>query len=55
MIGGLAAQRMDSFDAACAAVWLHSDAAERFGPGLTSDDLYNVLPKALFEQWSIEN
>lgn len=55
MIGGLAAQRMDSFDAACAAVWLHSDAAERFGPGLTSDDLYDVLPKALFQQWSIGN
>jgi NAD(P)H-hydrate repair Nnr-like enzyme with NAD(P)H-hydrate dehydratase domain len=51
MIGGLAAQRMDSFDAACAAVWLQSDAAERFGPGLTSDDLYDVLPKALLEQW----
>jgi hydroxyethylthiazole kinase-like uncharacterized protein yjeF len=47
MIGGLAAQRMDSFDAACAAVWIHSDAAQRFGPGLTSDDLGAVLPKAL--------
>lgn len=47
MIGGLAAQRMDSFDAACAAVWLHSDAAHSFGPGLTSDDLPDCLPKVL--------
>ena len=51
MIGGLAAQRMDSFDAACAAVWIHSDAAERFGPGLTSDDLGDVLPKVLASLW----
>ena len=51
MIGGLAAQRMDSFDAACAAVWIHSDAAARFGPGLTSDDLSDVLPKVLSSLW----
>ena len=47
MIGGLAAQRMESFEAACAAVWIHSDAAERFGPGLIADDLGEMLPRAL--------
>lgn len=47
MIGGLMAQRMDSFDAASAAVWLHADAAERFGPGMISEDLCEVLPQSL--------
>lgn len=52
MIGGLIAQRMDTFDAACAAVWLHADAATRFGPGLISEDLSEVLPKSLTALWN---
>ena len=51
MIGGLLAQRMDTFEAACAAVWLHADAATRFGPGLISEDLPEVLPQALAALW----
>lgn len=47
MIGGLVAQRMDSFEAACAAVWMHADAASRFGPGLTAEDLPGLLPSVL--------
>ena len=47
MIGGLLAQHMDSFDAACAAVWMHSDAARRFGPGLTAEDLPALIPAVL--------
>jgi hydroxyethylthiazole kinase-like uncharacterized protein yjeF len=47
MIGGLIAQRMDSFDAACAAVWLHADAGSRFGPGLIAEDLPEMLPAVL--------
>lgn len=47
MIGGLIAQRMDSFDAACAAVWMHADAASRFGPGLIAEDLGEQLPSVL--------
>jgi len=47
MIAGLVAQHMDSFDAACAAVWIHADAATRFGPGLTAEDLPGQLPAVL--------
>jgi hydroxyethylthiazole kinase-like uncharacterized protein yjeF len=52
MIGGLVAQRMDSFEAASAAVWMHADAADRFGPGLISEDLADMLPKVLQSLWS---
>lgn len=47
MIGGLVAQRMDSFDAARAAVWMHAEAARGFGPGLTAEDLPDRLPAVL--------
>ena len=47
MIGGLIAQRMDSFEAARAAVWLHADAGRRFGPGLIAEDLPEMLPAVL--------
>lgn len=44
---GLIAQGMDSFDAACAAVWLHGEAAAAVGPGLIAEDLPGSLPAAL--------
>jgi hydroxyethylthiazole kinase-like uncharacterized protein yjeF len=47
MIAGLAAQRMDSFDAARAAVWMHAEAARAFGPGLIAEDLPERLPAVL--------
>ena len=47
MIGGLIAQRMDSFDAARAAVWMHAEAARGFGPGLIAEDLPERLPRVL--------
>lgn len=47
MIGGLIAQRMDSFDAARAAVWMHAEAARLFGPGLIAEDLPEQLPAVL--------
>ncbi len=47
MIGGLMAQRMDSFDAARAAVWMHAEAARGFGPGLIAEDLPDRLPAVL--------
>jgi ADP-dependent NAD(P)H-hydrate dehydratase / NAD(P)H-hydrate epimerase len=47
MIAGLLAQGMPAFEASCAAVWLHGDAALRFGPGLVAEDLVAVLPAAM--------
>lgn len=47
MIGGLIAQRMDSFDATRAAVWMHAETARRFGPGLIAEDLPEGLPAVL--------
>lgn len=47
MIGGLVAQRMDSFDAARAAAWMHAEAARSFGPGLIAEDLPERLPQVL--------
>jgi NAD(P)H-hydrate repair Nnr-like enzyme with NAD(P)H-hydrate dehydratase domain len=38
---------MQSFDAACAAVWLHGRAAEIAGPAMIADDLVAAIPAAL--------
>lgn len=47
MIAGLMAQGMDAFDAACAAVYLHGQAATRLGRGLIAEDLLGEIPKVL--------
>jgi ADP-dependent NAD(P)H-hydrate dehydratase / NAD(P)H-hydrate epimerase len=44
---GLAAQGMEMWSAGCAAVWLHAEAANVFGPGLIAEDLCEALPRAL--------
>ena len=46
-IGGLVAQGMESFEAACAGVWIHGACAEVFGPGLISEDLPDLSPTVL--------
>lgn len=44
----LLAQKQAAFPAACAAVWLHGDAARRYGrPGMTAEDLPEQMPDVL--------
>jgi len=44
-IAGLLAQGMPSFEAVCAAVWIHSRAGDMLGPGLTACDLEFTVPE----------
>jgi ADP-dependent NAD(P)H-hydrate dehydratase / NAD(P)H-hydrate epimerase len=44
MICGLLAQGMPAFEAASAAVWMHGEAANVFGPGLVAEDIPEALP-----------
>jgi ADP-dependent NAD(P)H-hydrate dehydratase / NAD(P)H-hydrate epimerase len=47
IIAAFRARGKDSFDAACAGVWIHGRAAEIAGPGLIADDLIAAIPFAL--------
>lgn len=51
LIGGLLAQGLPAFEAACAGAWLHGEAARAFGPGLLADDLPEQLPAVLRRLW----
>lgn len=46
-ITGLLAQAMPPFEAACGAVWLHGECANRAGLGLIAEDLPEILPSVL--------
>lgn len=46
-VTGLLAQSMPVFEACCAAVWIHSEAGDILGPGLTASDLEYTLPEIL--------
>jgi ADP-dependent NAD(P)H-hydrate dehydratase / NAD(P)H-hydrate epimerase len=47
IILGLVTQGMPPFLACCAAVWIHGEAANYFGPGLIADDLPDLIPKVM--------
>ncbi|OYW53588.1 MAG: NAD(P)H-hydrate epimerase [Hyphomicrobium sp. 32-62-53] len=47
IVTGLLAQGMPAYEAACAAVWMHGEAATAFGPGLIAEDLPEMLPRVL--------
>lgn len=52
MIAGLAARNLKGlslFGAVCAAVWMHGEAASRFGAGLISEDIPAQLPDLMAE------
>lgn len=49
MITGLLASGMPTFEAACAGVWLHSQAALKIGSGLVSSDLSDQTPQIVKE------
>lgn len=45
IITGLMARGFDALSAAGQGAWLHAEAARRFGPGLISEDLAEMLPQ----------
>ena len=46
-------KKMNPFEAACAAVWLHGDIAKNYGKGLISEEIVKGIPNALkrLEKW----
>jgi ADP-dependent NAD(P)H-hydrate dehydratase / NAD(P)H-hydrate epimerase len=52
LIGGLLAQGLDAFDAACAGAWMHGDAGLRVGPGMIADDLDSALRATIAELYA---
>jgi ADP-dependent NAD(P)H-hydrate dehydratase / NAD(P)H-hydrate epimerase len=47
IVAAMMAQRLSPHNAACAAVWLHGEAARRAGPALIADDLLDHLGAAV--------
>ncbi|CAN5306306.1 bifunctional ADP-dependent NAD(P)H-hydrate dehydratase/NAD(P)H-hydrate epimerase [soil metagenome] len=44
IIGGMLAQGVAAFEAACIGVWLHGETGAEAGPGLIAEDLPEVMP-----------
>jgi len=53
LIGGLIAQGMESFEAACAGAWIHAECGARHGPGLIAEDLPGLAPAVLAELYGL--
>lgn len=47
IVAAMRARGLPPFEAACAALWLHGEAARRAGPALIADDLAAELPAAI--------
>lgn len=47
IIGGLSAQKMLPFEAACAGVFLHARCADHFGHGMIAEDIVSAIPLVL--------
>ena len=47
LVLGLLGQGLPPFEAACAAAWVHGEAASAFGPGLIAEDLPDLVPPVL--------
>lgn len=47
MVASLLGQGMSTFDSACAAVWLHAEAAQSYSLGMIASDLLINIPPAL--------
>ena len=57
MIGGLLAQGVPAYEAACIGVWMHGEAGRSAGPGLIAEDLPEALPgvfRGLYDEFGIE-
>ena len=57
LIGGMLAQGVPAFEAACMGVWMHGEAGAEAGPGLIAEDLPEVLPavlRRLYDQLGVE-
>lgn len=52
---GLIAQGMPAFEAGCAAVWMHTQAALKFGVGLIAEDIADLLPAVLKEVYYLKD
>lgn len=47
LVAAQLANGVPAFEAACAAIWIHAEAASGFGPGLIAEDLPGLVPRAL--------
>jgi ADP-dependent NAD(P)H-hydrate dehydratase / NAD(P)H-hydrate epimerase len=57
MIGGMLAQGVPAFEAACIGTWMHGEAGQEAGPGLIAEDLPEVLPavfRRLYDGFGID-